>query len=176
MLSSTARSNWLHWREYFAPRSLSACQTSRTSTSYYLKSPTSSRAPACLLQNSSQGHTATPRTGGQAAGKQVSFKAGARSLNEQDLRLHDNLHFFKVPDAGMESIRSKLVLKIYDEYVNVLRRMYSVRFNGSASRKGTSSQSQSAPAKPFPLSSTPSTPLPTKFRKHKGRRRRELTK
>jgi hypothetical protein len=125
------------------------------------------------------GHTATPRMGGQA-GKQESIIAGARSLNEQDLRLHDNLHFFKVPEAGMESIRSKLVLKIYDEYVNELRRMYSVRFNGSASRQGTSSQSsqsQSAPSETIPpLINTLEAWIPTKFRKHKGRRRRELIK
>ena len=40
--------------------------------------------------------------------KQVSFIAGARSLNEQDLRT--NLEFFKVPQlaAGIETIRSKL--------------------------------------------------------------------
>jgi hypothetical protein len=31
----------------------------------------------------------------------------------------------------MESIRSKLSLKMYDEYVNVIRGMYSVRFNES---------------------------------------------
>ena len=37
---------------------------------------------------------------------QRSFIAGARSLNEQDL--HDNLAYFKVPQVGIESIRSKL--------------------------------------------------------------------
>ena len=77
----------------------------------------------------------------------------------------------------MESTRSKLVLKIYDEYVNVLRRMYSVRFNGSASRQGTSSQSQSEPSDTTPpLIKSLEAWLPTKFRKHKGRKRRELIK
>ena len=38
--------------------------------------------------------------------KQISVIAGARSINEQDLR--DNLKFFKVPEATFESIR-KLV-------------------------------------------------------------------
>jgi hypothetical protein len=45
---------------------------------------------------------------------QRSFIAGAGSLNEQDL--HDNLAYFKVPQAGFESTRSKLVFKIFDEY------------------------------------------------------------
>ena len=53
-----------------------------------------------------------------------SFIAGARSLNEQDL--HDNLVYFKVPQAGIESIRSKLAFKILDEYANILKGMYSI--------------------------------------------------
>jgi hypothetical protein len=52
---------------------------------------------------------------------QRSFITGARSLNEQDL--HDNLAYFKVPKAGIESIRSKLAFKIFDEYVNILKGM-----------------------------------------------------
>ena len=47
---------------------------------------------------------------------QRSFITGARSLNEKDL--HNNLAYFKVPEAGMESVRSKLALKIFDEYAN----------------------------------------------------------
>ncbi len=43
---------------------------------------------------------------------QRSFIAGARSLNEQDL--HENLAYFKVPQAGIESIRSKLAFKIFE--------------------------------------------------------------
>ncbi len=40
---------------------------------------------------------------------QRTFIAGARSLNEKDL--HDNLAYFKVPQTGIESIRSKLACK-----------------------------------------------------------------
>ena len=63
--------------------------------------------------------------------KQVSFIAGARSLNEQDLR--KNLEFFKVPQAGIKAIRSKIAMEIlkFDEYTNILKGMYSTRFNGS---------------------------------------------
>ena len=56
---------------------------------------------------------------------QRSFIAGARSLNEQDL--HENLAYFKVPQAGIESIRSKLAFKIFDEYANIRKGMYSTR-------------------------------------------------
>ena len=54
---------------------------------------------------------------------QKSFIAGARSLNDKDL--HDSLVYFKVPQAGIDSIRSKLALKIFDEYANILKGMYS---------------------------------------------------
>jgi hypothetical protein len=59
---------------------------------------------------------------------QRTFISGERSLNEQDL--HDNLAYFKVPQKVIESIRSKLVFKIFDEYVNILKGMYDMRFNG----------------------------------------------
>ncbi len=49
--------------------------------------------------------------------------AGERSLNEQDL--HDNLAYFKVPESGIDSIRSKLAFKIFDEYTNILKGMYT---------------------------------------------------
>ena len=56
---------------------------------------------------------------------QISFIKGTHSLNEQDLR--NNLKFFQVPEASMESIRTKLVMRIFDEYSNVLRCMYFVQ-------------------------------------------------
>jgi hypothetical protein len=59
---------------------------------------------------------------------QRSFIAGARSLNEKGL--HDNLAYFKVPQAGIESIGSKLAFKIFDEYANILKGMYSTRYYG----------------------------------------------
>ena len=60
--------------------------------------------------------------------RQRTFISGARSLKEQDLR--DNLTYFKVPQVGIESIRSKLDFKIFDEYTNILKVMYNMRFNG----------------------------------------------
>ena len=58
------------------------------------------------------------------------------SLNEEELK--KNLEFFKVPNASMELIRSKLAMKIFDEYANILKGMYSIRFNGRSDHGGTS--------------------------------------
>jgi hypothetical protein len=79
---------------------------------------------------------------------QKSFIAGSRSLNEKDL--HDNLAYFKVPQAGIESIRSKLAFKIFDEYANILKGMYSTRFNGRPKDNGTHDQMDTAPSGPIP--------------------------
>ena len=53
-------------------------------------------------------------------------------LNEQDLR--DNLKFLRVPEASIDLIRTKVAMKIYDEYANILRGMYSTRLNVIPSR------------------------------------------
>jgi hypothetical protein len=76
------------------------------------------------------------------------FIAGARSLNEQDL--HDNLVYFKTPQADIDSIRSKLVFKIFDEYANILKGMYSTRFNWRPKNKGDHDQMDTAPGGPSP--------------------------
>jgi hypothetical protein len=83
---------------------------------------------------------------------QRSFIAEARSLNEQEL--HENLSYFKVPQAGIESIRSKLAFKIFYEYANILKGMYSVRFNERPRDSDAYDQTDSAPRPP---SSPPST-------------------
>ena len=50
--------------------------------------------------------------------EQVSFIAGTRSLNEEELKR--NLTYFEVPPASIEPIRVKLAMKIFDEYANIL--------------------------------------------------------
>jgi predicted nucleic acid-binding Zn-ribbon protein len=50
--------------------------------------------------------------------QQVSFIAGARSLNEESLR--KNRQAFNIPQKVVESIRSKLSKKIFDEYANII--------------------------------------------------------
>ena len=61
-------------------------------------------------------------------------------MNEQDLR--ENLKFFKVPQARIESIYSKLTMRVFDEYTNILKYMYSTRFNGGSGRSGSSSETR----------------------------------
>jgi hypothetical protein len=80
--------------------------------------------------------------------RQRSFIAGARSLNEKDL--HDNLAYFKVPQAGIDYIRSKLAFKIFDKYANILKGMYYTRFNGCPKDNGAHDQMDTTPSRPMP--------------------------
>ena len=80
---------------------------------YVTRAKKCSGSPICV-------HKVVTRTNAWPLGwsvRQRSFIAAARSLNEEDL--HENLAYFKVPQAGIESIRSKLVFKIFDEYENI---------------------------------------------------------
>ncbi len=70
--------------------------------------------------------------------EQVSFIVGARSLNEEVLK--KNLTFFEVPSASIEPIHVKLAMKIFDEYANILKGMYSIRYNGRSDHGGTSAR------------------------------------
>ncbi len=67
--------------------------------------------------------------------EQVSFITGAQSLNEEELK--KNLTFFEVPPVSVEPIRAKLAMKIFDEYANILKGMYSIRCNGRSDHGGT---------------------------------------
>ena len=96
--------------------------------------------------------------------EQISFIAGSRSLNEQDLR--KNLKFFRVPEASIETIGSKLAMKIFDEYANILRCMYSTRFNGDPFRTGSSHEDNPTPQTPTPsLLRSLESGRPDKFRR-----------
>ena len=52
--------------------------------------------------------------------------------------LKENLTYFEVPSASVEPIRVKLAMKIFDEYANVLKGMYSIRVDGRPDQGGTS--------------------------------------
>ena len=67
---------------------------------------------------------------------QVSFVA--RSLNEEDLK--KNLAYVKVPSANVEPTHTKLAMKIFDEYANILKGMHSIRCNGRSDHGGTSTR------------------------------------
>ena len=97
--------------------------------------------------------------------EQVSFIAGARSLNEAELK--KNLTYFEVPPVSIEPIHAKLAMKIFDEYANILKGMYRIRCNGRSDHGGT-------PACPAwgstpPIIKSLTAWQPNKVRKHKER-------
>ena len=51
-----------------------------------------------------------------------------------------NLTYFEVPPASTEPIHTKLYMKIFDEYTNILKGMYSIRCNGRSDHGGTSTR------------------------------------
>jgi hypothetical protein len=70
--------------------------------------------------------------------EQVSFITGTRSLNEEDIT--KNLDYVEVPSGSAEPIRVTLDMTIFDEYANILKGMYSIRFNGRSDHGGTSTR------------------------------------
>jgi hypothetical protein len=98
--------------------------------------------------------------------EQISFVTGSRSVNKQDL--NKNLKFFEVPEASIQSIYSKLAMRVFDVYVNILKCMYSTRFSGGSTRSEASSEAQSTPIVVTPLIRTIDTSRPDK---HKRRRK-----
>jgi hypothetical protein len=114
---------------------------------------------------------------------QRSFVAGARSLNEAEFK--ENLEYFKVPSVSIDSIRTKLAMTIFDEYANILKGMYSIRFNGRPDSGGTSARPDTgssdhgvAPVRPDrdpipPLINSLTAWQPNKFRKRKERGSKE---
>ncbi len=81
--------------------------------------------------------------------EQISFITGARSVNKQDFS--KNLKFFNVPEASIQSIYSKLAMRVFDVYANILKCMYSTRFSGGPTRLEDSPEAQ-----PTPIFVTPS--------------------
>jgi hypothetical protein len=55
------------------------------------------------------------------------------------------MKFFGVPEASISSIYSKLVMRTFDVYANILKCMYNTRFNGGTTRSEASSDAQSTP-------------------------------
>ena len=101
--------------------------------------------------------------------EQVSFIVVTRSLNKEELK--KTLEFFKVPKASMESIRSELIMKIFDEYANILKGMYSIRFDGRSVHAGTPTRQVLGPTPPLINSLTVC--QPNKVRKRKEGEKKE---
>ena len=110
--------------------------------------------------------------------EQVIFIAGARSLNEEELKT--SLTYFEVPPVSIEPIRAKLDMKIFDEYTNILKGMYSIRCNGRSDHGGTivhpshgRSDHGDTPARPSWGTTSPLTGSLTKLGNTRRERKRE---
>ena len=99
--------------------------------------------------------------------EQISFITGARSVNKQDLS--KNLKFFNVSEVNIQSIYSKLALRVFDVYANILTCMYITRFGGGPTRSEASPEAQPTPIVVTPLIRTIDTSRPDKYE----RRRKE---
>ena len=106
--------------------------------------------------------------------KQISFITGARSVNKQDLS--KNLKFFNVTEASIQSIYSKLPLRVFDLYVNILKYMYITRFSGGPTRSEASPEVQPTPIVVTPLIRTMVTFCPDKYKKPKKEYQKEEDK
>jgi len=82
----------------------------------------------------------------------------------------------KVPEAIIESIYSKLTMRVFDKYANILKCMYSTRFNRGSARSGASSEAQSTSNTATPLSRTLDISRPDKDRKRKREVKRRAKK
>jgi transposase-like protein len=81
----------------------------------------------------------------------------AKNIDKQDFS--NNLKFFGVPSASFSSIYSKLAMRTFDVYTNILKCMYSTRFNGGATGSEASPDVQPTPcvvtSLTYPLSTLP---------------------
>ena len=98
--------------------------------------------------------------------EQVSFITGARSVDKRDFS--KNMRFFRVPEASINSIYSKLAMRSFDVYANILKCMYITRLNGGATRSETSSDTQPTPCVFTSLTHPINTlPQPDNFKRRK---------
>ena len=81
--------------------------------------------------------------------EQVSFITGEHSVNKKDFS--KNMKFFKVPEASIQSVYSKLTMRVFDVYANILKCMYSTRFSGGSTKLEDSLEAQSTPITVTPL-------------------------
>jgi hypothetical protein len=95
--------------------------------------------------------------------EQITFITGARSVNKQDLS--KNLKFFNVPEARIQSIYSKVAMRVFDVYTNILKCMYNIRFRGGPTRLEASPETQPTPIVITTLIRTTVTFHPDKYNK-----------
>jgi hypothetical protein len=96
--------------------------------------------------------------------EQTSFVTGARSVDKRDF----SKNLFRVPEASINSIYSKLAMRAFDVYANILKCMYSTRFSGGATRSEASSDAQPTPCVATSLTHPINTlPQPDNFKRRK---------
>jgi hypothetical protein len=78
-------------------------------------------------------------------------------VNKQDLS--KNLKFFNVPETSIHSVYSKLEMRIFEVYANILKCMYSTRFSGGPARSEASPEAQPTPIAAPPLIRSIDTPV-----------------
>ena len=100
--------------------------------------------------------------------EQVSFITGARSVNKEDFS--KNMKFFNVPEASIQSIYSKLTMRVFDVYANILKCMYSTRFSGGSTKSEDSLEAQSTPIVDTPLLRTIDTSRPDKYKRRRKKK------
>jgi hypothetical protein len=98
--------------------------------------------------------------------EQISFITGARSVDKQDLS--KNLKFFRVPEVSINSIYSKLAMRTFDVYANILKCMYITILSGGVTRSEASPDAQPTPCVVTSLTHTIDTlPKPDNFKRRK---------
>ncbi len=102
--------------------------------------------------------------------EQVSFITGARSVDKRDFS--KNMRFFRVLEASINSTYLKLAMRTFDVYANILKCMYSTRYNGCATRSEVSSDAQPTPCVVTSLTH----PMNTLPQSDKYKRRKESPK
>ena len=94
---------------------------------------------------------------------EIIFVTDTHSVNKQDLI--QNLKFFGVPENRIQSIYSKLAMRVFVVYTNILKYMYSTRFSGGSTKSESSPEAQSTPIVVTPLIHTIDTSRPDKHKR-----------
>jgi len=84
-------------------------------------------------------------------------------VNKKDFS--KNMKFFNVPDASIQSVYSKLTMRVFDVYANILKCMYSTRFSGGSTKSEDPLETQSTPTAIIPLLRTLDTSRPDKYKR-----------
>ena len=84
-------------------------------------------------------------------------------MNKKDFS--KKMKFFNVPEASIQSIYSKLTMRVFDVYANILKCMYITRFRGGSTKSEDSLEAQSTPIVATPLLRTIDTSRPDRHKR-----------